>query len=490
MSIQYPKIEHVTLPSVDGFNGTFNILRDPPKSVFTRRIDKVLQNNDMNVLIDGSGDRMGEAISVYARGVNPMVSVSYDNNSNNAGSFTNSAFGQGNSISQGHHQGQSKAFLPYRIADRGAFRPPVRTQRELLALSRQPRAWFEAMSKPGFTDYTKQKYLPTKFRMIRDLIQSDIKPNQSVAIEKPILENMKMQQAINDKHITIEAFSGKRDLDYSNFTRENVDQYKGIQENYQQVHAITNKRENRSHNLKDMNITKEKYVHDRTYYDASSNPSMNLNQGMEGLEIDRGKYIGAKDYYDASSNPSMHTNQGIDGFDIDRGKYIGSKDYYDVTANKGENIHTTSLEEMNSNNKITIKGLLQFQTKSGKNTGYTLLTDIPEMELEHHMPRYNVTASMNDPTVHKYVRHENELQMSENLPKVNTVRNVTRLEDLDTFEYATREYKLPPMLQKGQFLNEGVNPTLDRSEIQFRSDPNKERIRKYMNDNQFSRFDH
>jgi hypothetical protein len=39
-------------------------------------------------MIDSSTDRT-EGISVYARGVNPMVGVSYDNNSNNAGSFTN-----------------------------------------------------------------------------------------------------------------------------------------------------------------------------------------------------------------------------------------------------------------------------------------------------------------------------------------------------------------------------------------------------------------
>ena len=525
MSIQYPKLEHVTLPSVEGFNGTFNILRDPPKSIFTKRIDKVGQNNSLNDSIDESSDRMSEGIKVYARGVNPMVSVSYDNNSNNAGSFTNAAFGQGNNIGQGHHQGKKQAFLPYRIADKGAFRPPIRSQFDLLPLSRQPRAWFQALTNPGFIDYTKQKYLPTKFRMIRELTLKTnqlIKPNSSVKVDKPIMENYKMQQAINDKHISIEAFSGKRTIDHSNFTRENVDKYKGIQENYEQVHATTNKQDRRSHNLSDMSIRKDNYIHDKIYYDASSNPSLPVNQSLEGMEIDREQYIGNKDYYDASSNPSLQTNQGLDGLyidedkyiydhayydassnrsmqtnqgvggmDIDREQYIGNKDYYDVTASKRENIQVTSLDEMYSNNKTSVKDVTQYNTNAGKKTGYTLLTEIPNMELEHHMPRYNMTASLNDPTFYKHVMHENEINLHQNLPSVNTVRNVTRVEELNNFDYgSSRDYKLPPTLQKGQFLNAGVQPTLDRSEIQFRQDPNKEKIRKYLNDAQFSRFNH
>jgi hypothetical protein len=294
MAIQYPKLEHVTLPSVDGFNGSFNILRDPPKSIFTKRIDKVGQNNDIIDDIDMSGDRMSEGIKVYARGVNPMVSVSYDNNSNNAGSFTSGAFGQGNYSNQGHHTGNRQAFLPYRIGDKGAFRPPIRSQRDLLPLSRQPRAWFQALTNPGFADFTKKKFLPTQFRMIRDIVlKTDqvVKPNHSVKIEKPILENMKMLEKINEKHINIEAFSGKRSLDYSNFTRENIDQYKGIQENYEQVSAITNKQQHRSHNLDNMTINKGNYIGEKEYYESSTNPSRHRSQGVDGLSIDKDSYI-------------------------------------------------------------------------------------------------------------------------------------------------------------------------------------------------------
>ena len=87
-----------------------------------------------------------------------------------------------------------------------------------------------------------------------------VKPNSSIKIEKPILENYKMQNSINEKHININASSGTRSLDHSNFTRENVDLYKGIQENYEQVNALTNKQSSRSHNLSDISINEKNYI--------------------------------------------------------------------------------------------------------------------------------------------------------------------------------------------------------------------------------------
>jgi len=475
MAIQYPKLEHVTLPSVDGFNGSLNILRDPPKSIFTKRIDKVGQNNDLNNLIDGSSDRMNEGILVYARGVNPMVSVSYNNNSNNAGSYTNA--------------GARQAYLPYRIADKGAFRPPIRSLRDLMPLSRQPRAWFEALSNPGFIDYAKKKHIPTKFRVIKDALKlEEIKPNYSIKIEKPILENYKMQNEINDKHISIEAFSGHRTMDLSNFTRENIDQYKGIQENYEQVNASTNKQQHRSQNLENIEIDKGQYTKDKNYYETLSKPSLQTNQGVEGLSIDKGQYIQDKNYYETLSKPSLHINQGLEGLSIDKEQYIQDKNYYDFVVNKGRDINVKTLDQLIGNNKENVKDILQYEKDSGKQTGYTLLTDIPEMNLEYHMPQFRVDSSLNDPTVYKRVEHQNEIKLYDNLPKVTTVRNVTKIEDMNNFEYgSSRQFNLPETMKKGEFLNSSSKPTLDRFEIQFRTDPNKEKIKKYLNENQFTR---
>ena len=171
--------------------------------------------------------------------------------------------------------------------------------------------------------------------------------------------------------------------------------------------------------------------------------------------------------------------------------YIGEKEYYDIELNKSRDITVKTIDQLQTNNRTSVKDIFQYELDAGKNTGYTHLTSIPDMELEHHMPRYETYTALNDPTVYKRVEHQNQITLSHNMPQINTVRNVTKIEELPTFEYgSSRDFKLPETLKKGQFLNEGANPTLDRSEIQFRQDPNKQQIRKYVNDSQFNRFHH
>lgn len=144
MSISYSGIVgygKVTLPSVENWNTNTNILRDPPKSVQTRKIDKVGETSIIATQLGESGDRFCENINYYARGTNPMVSVSYNNdNAGTPGSIAN--------------RGQS--FLPYRIMRDGAFRPPIRTQEHLLPLSRMPRIWTTVNTQPYAPEYTKR----------------------------------------------------------------------------------------------------------------------------------------------------------------------------------------------------------------------------------------------------------------------------------------------------------------------------------------------
>jgi hypothetical protein len=121
----------VTLPSVNSWNTSMNIVRDPPKSIHTRKIDKVGETPAITSLIDESGDRFCEAINYYPRGQNPMVSVSY---------------GEGQTSATTSNRGN--AFLPYRVVRDGAFRPPVMRQEDLLPLSRMPRIWTNMSTQP------------------------------------------------------------------------------------------------------------------------------------------------------------------------------------------------------------------------------------------------------------------------------------------------------------------------------------------------------
>ncbi len=168
MAFQAPKWTHVTLPSVEGVN----ILRDPPKSIVTRRITKVGEDNTLNSLVDGSADRVSEAIRVYARGTNPMVEVSYNNFSNNGARGTSYA------------SRQAQAYLPYRIMDGGAYRAPIVAPADLLPLSRLPRAHTFAKANPGFSDFTKLIACGTNAKNNKNTVQGSIAPTKFLKREK------------------------------------------------------------------------------------------------------------------------------------------------------------------------------------------------------------------------------------------------------------------------------------------------------------------
>ena len=144
MSISYSGLTNygkVTLPSVESWNGSANIIKDPPRSVMTRRIDKVGDTSELLATLAASDDRFCEAINYYARGINPMVSVSY---------------GEGQTQMNTSSNGQ--AFLPYRVVRDGAFRPPIWMPEDLLPLSRMPRNWTTVDPRPFEVDYTKRLF--------------------------------------------------------------------------------------------------------------------------------------------------------------------------------------------------------------------------------------------------------------------------------------------------------------------------------------------
>ena len=204
----------VTLPSVETWGTNMNILRDPPKSLHTRKIDKVGQTSNITSMIDDSSDRASEAIMVYARGVNPSVSVSYNNLGNNGGQTSAGALAGLNNT--------QAAKLPYPIMRDGAFRPPVLRQEQLLPLSRQPRVWTSQFSQPGFTDFSKRVRncgtADNTKEVHTNLLKGTIRPTAVYKIETPIKETYDIKNNIQDIiHTT--ANSGTRTLD---ITQQNV----------------------------------------------------------------------------------------------------------------------------------------------------------------------------------------------------------------------------------------------------------------------------
>ena len=103
----------VTLPSWE----QVNILRDPPSSIHTRKKERVSEG-DVTHNIREMKDRTSDNILRFARGQNPMVSVSYSDHGGNKSGV--------------------EASNPYKVMRDGAFRPPMfRPIEDLQPLSRQ-----------------------------------------------------------------------------------------------------------------------------------------------------------------------------------------------------------------------------------------------------------------------------------------------------------------------------------------------------------------
>ena len=200
-----------TLPSVEGWGRNKNILRDPPKSIMTRRIDKVNADGSLNDMFYHSGDRFAENINLYARGVNPMVSVEYTN-ANGAPSK-----------------------MPYRILNGGAFRPPQLRQEQLLPLSRLPRNVTQVLTNREFKDYSKKISCPQSPKYYREIkkdavtIHNQILPTKTMNIQVPTKEHFEIKYVI-ESPLSVSAQTNKQsqgNLQRDSLTRimKDINQY-------------------------------------------------------------------------------------------------------------------------------------------------------------------------------------------------------------------------------------------------------------------------
>ena len=484
MAIQYPKQEHITLGSVEGWGTDMNILRDPPKSISTRRIDKVGQTSDITNTIDSSSDRANEAINLYARGVNPMVSVSYGNYGTNGGRVGD--------LTSTSNRPQPR--YPYPIMDGGAFRPPIRGPRDLLPLSRLPRAQIvDIVSGIDMPDYSKTSQYVGELRAIKDLLNAyDITPNKKGLISKNLVENFKMNDAINDKHINVDVSSGIRSRDISSYTRDNVDIYKGASDEVLSAFAISNLAKGDGvQTLENFQIDENSYIQDHTTYDAYSNPSRNNIQDLSNVSLDTNKFVQDHTTYDAYSNISRETAQNLSEIDFDTSKYIQDAHIIERFSNISSDIQAKTIDELADNGRVSVKeNMIQFEKNAGIKPNRTFLNEIAQHNphLEMRNPQFGVDSQKSDSTVYKRIEHQNELKYDRNRPMPSVVANITKLEDFNSINLSSRNVRLQPSLQKGGFVNDGIKPTTSRPELISYRESDKDRIRNKFNEQQFDRF--
>ena len=418
--IQYPKNEHVTLPSVESWGTNNNIIKDPPKSIVTRRIDKVGETQNLVEWVDESGDRICEGINLYPRGVNPFVAVSYDNFSNNAGIKGNLT-----NISS-----KTQVSLPYKVMRDGVFRPPIQNQRDLLPLSRQNRLLSSQYTNPEFIDFSKTRQCDTlEQRAIKeDVIKTCIRPTAVFTLEKPI-EPFNINHSIVDSPLKYNVNGTVRGFD--NSVVNVLEPSKGANNINNTAFACTNLGSNGMQAKNEVNMMTNKFIQNVNYQDIISNPSLNIQTKdlREVSYLDENRYI--KDALQGEFNTNMKGYEQDNNFDFNDDRYIKEKSYLD---------YTTPMKGVEKQN---------------------ILSD--HIELQRRLPTWEATTNQSDYNIYKNIEYENEIQLERNIPLTCATTNVADINTLGDIDVGSRNFKLPRVLPVGGFEGKATMPQLERN---------------------------
>ena len=486
MSISYSSIVghgsgKATLPSVDTWQNSMNILRDPPKSIQTKqRNDSILLTSEITQMIQDSGDRVNEAILVYPRGVNPMVDISYDNYGNNGGQRRGNKNAAG--LVDGSTNSGKQSYLPYRIMQGGAFRPPARDQRELLPLSRLPRVWTSSYTQPGFADFTKKLRCPSEnekgTKKSSDVLRWSIRPTKTYKLETPIVENYEVKNVIK-KILQVPLNSGIQPQ-----KRLNGEIGEPVKQVIMDpVRSDINVNYGASYMKKDAELdhmNTGKYTHDVLYGDNNTNPSQNIQITPidELYSVNTDKYTHDVLYGDNNTNPSQNIQiTPIDEiYAVNTDKYTHDVLYGDNNTNVSQNIQIKPIDEIYSKNTSnTIKDYTSIYYDTPQ-TSYTKQEYInTDVDLERILPYYESRTNIGH-NIHKNFEGEQvtERILTQNRPSVETTTSYKGVNSIDNIN---REYTLRPTINPGGFDAKPFIPSSERQNSIQEFDIEKSKLR-------------
>jgi hypothetical protein len=476
MSFSYSSIignkAMVTLPSVESWGTNNNILRDPPKSIMTRRIDKVNQDGSLNEMLYHSGDRFAENINVYARGVNPMVSVEYGNNNSYSKTQANlSDTGKGGFYQAGK--------LPYRVMNGGAFHPPILRQEQLLPLSRLPRNVTFQITNKSQTDYAKSAlcdFQPNCHRqVVKDKVEGFILPTKTMKLDNPTKE-----------HFVVD-YINENPMIYSNFTNLSA---QGETEVYRDE-------KNLQRNMPGYTTEATKSVNYATFvqpdkeilldgnlpvYDAFATKSISLGgNGVLDDTIELLKNLPSyqtapkKSYYTGVSavyNPdSIHLEENMPHHMVlnTKTKNAGGNgvlnDYIELNENTPHHMVTNTKTKHTGGNGVlndyielneNVPHHVAVNNKSFQSGERIILND--EIALSENTPHYSFQANKGDARVHFQNEYENELDFDVKLPHIQyqSPKNNTKV----NIDNSSKQFnRLHEVIHPGSFEGKATIPT-------------------------------
>ena len=437
----------VTLPSVGSWGTNMNIMKDPPKSIMMRRIDKVGDTNEITKMIDNS-DRSAEAILRFARGVNPSVSVNYSNFGGSQQNF-----------------GNQQAFLPYTINKDGDFHPPVQAPQDLLPLSRMPRNTTFAISNPGMPHNLKELSNSRNVNSTRNvhekIVSSQVRSTKTYLLQKPFQEPF-----VHTKSSIQEIAHKKATPNISSMNRHTElfvqDPTKGINENYTTVSAQPNLQEVKHQTLNEENFNSDKYIQDTNAHSVYSNI---------GSYVDNGVFLDEDmlDLNDLKTKDTNSINYTTTLSGIEKTNHI-YENFELLDRNLPEYEAHSNL--MGDSKKVSFihddleleRNLPEYQTKTNIIGNAKVSFIHKNIELERNLPEYQTNTNIKYNT-QKNIKPEYIRENERKTVATNFFANENKIGESNI---SSRDYYLEERRQRGGFENSGSIPTFERKQNEMR----------------------
>jgi len=467
----------VNLPSVEAWSSNLNILRDPPKSIMTRRIDKVGDTNSITQEIEDSGNRNCEAIQVYARGVNPFVSVSYSNHGNNGGQGGVNPSNLSGSSSNGIFSGNVSAKLPRTILKDGAFRPPRQSQRDLIPLSRLPRNLTSAFSKPEMIDFSRKLRTCGTAENTKEIntkkLKACIRPTAVYKIEKPISEPFEIKYVIQPT-IKVSANSGIRTMDITQ--QESSIPVKEIDNNPLHAHAQANYTHNR--HVNNSTLYTDKYLQDTNAHSVNTQFSDNNNY-VSHTKLNTDKYLQDVNAHSVNTQFSDNNNY-VNHTKINTDKYLQDTNVHSVASNFSSNKYYSNVEDILDLSDIPVQNTIITSANapfSGLEKTEYFHDDI---SMARKLPEYKAETNIGQ-NIYKRLESNNKIELGRNTPITSFTSNIKSNSFNDN---NSRKASLAPKINAGSYSIPAQIPSKDRmQQVKEYHDTEKSKINRIISEN-------
>jgi len=463
----------VNLPSVESWGTNMNILKDPPKSITTRRKNKVGETSFITQMIDESDGRTSEAIQVYARGVNPFVSVSYDNVGNNGGRT------YGGIIDGG---GRS-AKLPHRIMQDGAFRPPIMLQQDLLPLSRLPRTLTNAFSNAGFADFSRKLRTcgtdeNTK-EVKKNTLKTSVRPTAVYRIEKQAEKPFEIKYAIQPS-IKNSVSSGIRTMDITQ--RNWGTPTKEI--NNDLIHSTANSAISNVQHVNNNEFNGQRFTQDSLAHPAYSNIS--LIGHVDNNKLDTERYLQQSLARPVLSNLSSVGNYSNEN-NMNTGRFVQDSLSHSVGSNVSSNArNTSSIDDiLDLSNMPVHNDIIHYNIKAPVSGVEKTEYFHDDISLSRTLPNYVATTNVGDQKVYKRENYDNQIELQRNNPSASCESNPTSRGDTD---YLSRDARLAPKINAGSYSARAQLPIKERDHLYYDQESEKAKMNRMVMESMNGRF--